>query len=579
MTTQRPPMTAHFVPGQSVGMVTSGAVALLATDRRSQLVGDLWSALVERAPFDDVIELLLATGLRNLPPLALISVEGATTRALVRGDMVARLGREGHADVVIDGSTVSTWLERTEADVETVEMYPTHDLSEPAGFFVSEGVVPATRFRCAIGVNRAANPFSSGGSGNAGTPEVPPAPGQAEASPSAQAEPADSPSAGAGAIEDPPPAATPGSAPPQLSDVVAASAVPESPDEPTPATPDALEGVDDLMPAAPTEEALEDVHESTPATPDGTTDGARSSSTIQFRADLDRWGAPSDVDGSNADGSNADGALAGGVEPGNASVAPAQDDDGDDEDDEYDHLFGATQFRPIADAGMRPDDDDDSSPGPGGVISAVPPSTPLSAPPAAQPPAPPDVDQPGDHDGMTISLSQLRNARAGAGAAAAVGEAAAPGSTVHAVSCPTGHLNPPTASSCRVCGIEIPDQAHVSVPRPPLGTLHFSDGTTRVLSRPMLLGRSPTASGPVSGELPELVSLHSPSKELSGTHLEMRIEGWQVLVVDRHSTNGTTVQLPGRDPIRMHPGEPVPVVPGTVVDMAEEVQFTFEAGE
>ena len=51
-----------------------------------------------------------------------------------------------------------------------------------------------------------------------------------------------------------------------------------------------------------------------------------------------------------------------------------------------------------------------------------------------------------------------------------------------------------------------------------------------------------------------------------------------MLGVERRSRKGTTVQLPGREHQRLHPGEPFPIVPGAVVDMADEVSFTYEVG-
>ncbi len=81
----------------------------------------------------------------------------------------------------------------------------------------------------------------------------------------------------------------------------------------------------------------------------------------------------------------------------------------------------------------------------------------------------------------------------------------------------------------------------------------------------------------LTGEAPELVKVPSPLKEVSSSHLEVRLEGWQVLVVDRQSTNGTVVTAPGRDPQRLRPGEPVPITPGTTVNLADEAEFVFEA--
>ena len=50
--------------------------------------------------------------------------------------------------------------------------------------------------------------------------------------------------------------------------------------------------------------------------------------------------------------------------------------------------------------------------------------------------------------------------------------------TVLAVSCPNGHLGPPYDQMCRICGAAVPAQRPFSAPRPPLGLLVSSSGTT-----------------------------------------------------------------------------------------------------
>ena len=60
---------------------------------------------------------------------------------------------------------------------------------------------------------------------------------------------------------------------------------------------------------------------------------------------------------------------------------------------------------------------------------------------------------------------------------------------------------------------------------------------------------------------------------ISRTHLRVTLSGWHVLVTDLNSTNGTMVTMPGRDPEQLPPGVPVPIRPGTVVALAEGVDF------
>jgi hypothetical protein len=150
------------------------------------------------------------------------------------------------------------------------------------------------------------------------------------------------------------------------------------------------------------------------------------------------------------------------------------------------------------------------------------------------------------------------------------------GASVHGVRCPSGHPNPPAATMCRICGIGLGDADPVSMPRPLLGRLLFSNGTEVQLDRPAIVGRLPKAERVSARELPQLVTVPSPDKDISRNHLEVRIDGWHVLVVDLGSTNGTVVTMPGQPPERLRAGEEQPIVPGTVVTIADEITFVYE---
>ena len=63
---------------------------------------------------------------------------------------------------------------------------------------------------------------------------------------------------------------------------------------------------------------------------------------------------------------------------------------------------------------------------------------------------------------------------------------------------------------------------------------------------------------------------------LSRTHAAVRLEGWQVLLDDLNSANGTIVQLPGREARRLHPGEPVLLEHGTTIDFGGEITCVVE---
>ena len=122
------------------------------------------------------------------------------------------------------------------------------------------------------------------------------------------------------------------------------------------------------------------------------------------------------------------------------------------------------------------------------------------------------------------------------------------GPSVHAVRCSAGHLNPPHLERCRSCPSVITEQAPISVPRPVLGALCFSSGDEIALDRSVLIGRSPASDHLVDGERPHIVKVPSPGQDISRNHLEVRIDGWHVLVRDLNSTNGTLVIRPGGSP-------------------------------
>lgn len=270
----------------------------------------------------------------------------------------------------------------------------------------------------------------------------------------------------------------------------------------------------------------------------------------------------------------------------------------------YDHLFGHTVQRAVEDAAIRLGESEAAPPA-HGPAEVAPPAAPRSitesqVEPAAAvpagaavarariidatpwggfateregPPPPPEPEATTEAVELTISraeqLAIMRQMESP--------EAAVPGPTVHAVHCPAEHPNPAHADVCRVCGAPIADQSPVTVCRPSLGVLRMSTGDLIPLDRGVILGRSPAAERPVGGEGPHLVKLPSPGNDISRRHLELSLDGWHVLVTDLNSTNGTLVTRPGREPERLRPDQPTLIEPGTLVTLADEASFLFEA--
>jgi len=83
------------------------------------------------------------------------------------------------------------------------------------------------------------------------------------------------------------------------------------------------------------------------------------------------------------------------------------------------------------------------------------------------------------------------------------------------------------------------------------------------------IGRKPSGPRVPSGAAPRLVRVPSATHEVSASHLEIRQLGATVVVTDLMSTNGSTVSVPGSDPILLLRGASMVVSPGTLIDIGD----------
>jgi hypothetical protein len=194
--------------------------------------------------------------------------------------------------------------------------------------------------------------------------------------------------------------------------------------------------------------------------------------------------------------------------------------------------------------------------------------------------AAPDPSAGGVDDEFTVKRAEVPAPAEAEPVAPAVAPPDLIGPMVPALICPAGHVNSPSEADCRRCGATLPNDAVVA-PRPVLGVLRLSTGAVVTLDRGVVMGRSPRTdfAGAAGEQRPHVVTLPSADGDISRTHLRVTLNGWHVLVTDLNSTNGTLVALPGRDPEQLRPGEPVPIKPGTVVTLADGIDFRYEAGE
>lgn len=266
-----------------------------------------------------------------------------------------------------------------------------------------------------------------------------------------------------------------------------------------------------------------------------------------------------DADALDARPSAADQATLIGDEP-SAEVAP--------EPGRFASQFGETRSWSVEDAAVRP---------PAEFIASVPTSgAAASAPQPVGIPHPADASSDsaeafdeGDHDGMTMVASEPPRP-----AASDEPEHQPQGGvrTVLGVECPAGHANPPQRSACSVCGESL-DAEPRQVPRPSLGVLLLPNGERIDITVPLIVGRNPRAERIQGSVLPRLIPLSQ--SHVSSTHLEIRLEEWNVLAVDMASTNGTFLRRHGQAPVRL--GErPELLVEGDVLDLGHGVQLTLE---
>ena len=123
-----------------------------------------------------------------------------------------------------------------------------------------------------------------------------------------------------------------------------------------------------------------------------------------------------------------------------------------------------------------------------------------------------------------------------------------------------------------------PEESPAAGSRLPLGRIVFDDGATFTVDAPFLVGRMPeTDPRARSGELRPMV-VDDDTGSVSRVHAEILIKGWDVVLVDSGSRNGTFVAGPDESAwTALGPGRTSRLVPGTRVRMGART-FVFEPG-
>lgn len=178
-----------------------------------------------------------------------------------------------------------------------------------------------------------------------------------------------------------------------------------------------------------------------------------------------------------------------------------------------------------------------------------------------------------------------RSATAAVSAAAAAdprGDAA----EAEASHAPTDTAPEPEADAASEAASEIDDSTVLGSRRPPAATAVRAAPPARryvlrvatvgevPLDQPVVLGRSPR-----SGRHPgaRVVAVPSPRKEVSSTHVELRLDGDRLRVRDLGSTNGTIVRDASGDVALLRGESDAHVSPGAVLDLGDGVTVAFES--
>ncbi|WP_285726604.1 FHA domain-containing protein [Psychromicrobium xiongbiense] len=227
-----------------------------------------------------------------------------------------------------------------------------------------------------------------------------------------------------------------------------------------------------------------------------------------------------------------------------------------------------------------------SAPSPSGLIDSVPWRTPEAPDRAVVDPASDDLgtanyspaeQEAVDHDGHTVARSELPLGSASASnAPSAPRVEQQPGvPMVLARLCASGHPNPPSSPRCTVCGLPVMGEA-VMAPRPSLGQVRLSTGEVFALDRSIIVGRQPSVSRVQGHGVPRLVQVLSEAGDISRSHVEIRIEGWEVTLVDLKATNGTVLVRQGQAPRRLGQGEQALLLDGDIAELGENLSMRFE---
>ncbi|MBL7495971.1 FHA domain-containing protein [Frankia sp. CN7] len=150
---------------------------------------------------------------------------------------------------------------------------------------------------------------------------------------------------------------------------------------------------------------------------------------------------------------------------------------------------------------------------------------------------------------------------------------------VEGVLCPSGHFNHPQAPYCAECGASLSahDSQPVWRPRPPVGVLVFDDGHTVPVDIDLVIGRQPDKDDAVRAGTARPLPVEDGESAVSRVHAVITLNGWDAVITDRGSANGTYIAPPEATVwTALEPHQPAPLVSGTRVQVGKRT-FVFNS--
>ncbi len=135
-------VSASYRPGEWFGIFGEHVTVVLPPSEKAR-VARIWTMADEGAGFDEVLDALIADGLRQLPGFVLVSESDGQTTVVIRGPARAEFV-VGDETVVVEGSSVTTWAERSLREVSSMRVEVADDAGAP-DLVIDKGLVRVSR--------------------------------------------------------------------------------------------------------------------------------------------------------------------------------------------------------------------------------------------------------------------------------------------------------------------------------------------------------------------------------------------------------------------------------------------------